>query len=68
MPLMEHKVYYAKVDNTLYYITTHRGPTTDDLVASDGDVKSMILVDSTGKEDKALEAFNALQKALDKPA
>lgn len=65
-PLIETKVFYSKADDFLFYITAHRGPTTDDLVSTD-EVKSVILADSKGHIDDSLDKYNALIKFLDTP-
>ena len=65
-PLIENKVFYSKVDNILFYITAHRGVSTDDLSMTN-EVKSLTLADDKGFEDTSADAFNALQKFLDTP-
>lgn len=64
-PLIENKIFYAKVDNLLYYITAHRGPTTDDLEPT-SEVKGMELGDSEGIADNSADCFNDLQKFINK--
>ena len=66
-PLIENKIYYAKAGNLLYYITTHRGLTTDNLAASPEKVKAVILNETTELKDTSIDCFHELQKVLDKP-
>lgn len=64
-PLIETKIYYSKADNMLFYITAHRGVSTDDIKAS-SEVNTVTLGDDKGFEDTSIDAFNTLIKFLDK--
>lgn len=65
-PLIENKIFYAKVDSIMYYITAHRGPTTDDISVSPDEVSSVQVVDTVGYEDSSRDCFNKLVKAISK--
>lgn len=66
--LIESKTYYAKVDDLLFYVTAHRGPTHDQVADTEGKVKGLVLNDSDGAQDDSLDCFNALVKHLNSPA
>lgn len=65
-PLIENKVFYSKVDNLIFYITAHRGPSIDNLPASPDEVASYELSDQEGMKDTSADCFNALIRFLDK--
>ena len=67
-PLIQTKVFYAKLGNILYYTTVHKGPTTDDLEMAQGEVKTVELNDSIGFDDNETVAVNLLTKAIEKKA
>lgn len=67
-PLIQSKIFYAKLENLLYYTTVHKGPTTDDLEMAQGEVKSVELNDATGFDDNETTAMNLLIKAIEKKA
>lgn len=67
-PLIQTKVFYANLGNVMYYTTVHRGPSTDDLEMSQGEVKAVELNDNTGFDDDETKAYNMLVKHIEKKA
>lgn len=67
-PLIQSKILYANTGDVMYYITLHRGPTTDDIEMSPNEVKAVNLNDTIGYEADEQEAMNKLIKAIEKKA
>ncbi len=65
-PLLQYKIFYAKLDTILFYVVAKRGATEDTLLLEDGmnKVDSIILRNPNEFVDNSKEMFTKLQNKI----
>lgn len=66
-PLMEYKIFTARMDNLLYYIKAERGITRESLDMTKTDVQSVVLKSMADIEDNSASQYELLRKFLNSP-